>query len=276
MTNAHVLDHCKTLRLNTKGGAMETLMTTPDDWIPHESYDVSVMPIELGQNFKWWSVGTDLLITPEIVEVYRIGYGDEAFLVGRLTTHDGHQKNTPAVRFGYISLMADPSEPIRSKGRDQEGFLVDCRSLSGFSGSPVFVMTTQVYRGDDADALVKYRQGQIRGTIESGMYEISGSGDISLANPNVKAISLDITNAGPWLLGIDFGHLPLWNAVYESDRETQTNYRVEANTGIACVIPAWRIMEALESDTLLKARKKADERLAKKIEAGSTTTTQGC
>jgi len=50
--------------------------------------------------------------------------------------------------------------------------------LSGFSGSSVFGMTTQVYRGKTAEDLVKYRQGQIRGTIDNSMSMISGDGEI--------------------------------------------------------------------------------------------------
>jgi hypothetical protein len=129
-------------------------------------------------------------------------------------------------------------------------------------------MTTQVYRGEAAEDLARFRQGQIRGTINDSVSEISGSGEISFANPSVHVRMLDITNAGPWLLGIDFGHLPLWNTVYESDEETPTKYRVEANTGIACVIPAWRIIEVLESEGLMKERDREDQRLAKRLQVG--------
>jgi hypothetical protein len=129
VTNKHIIDgNCGVLRLNTKTRGVEIINTKLEDWFVHPSgEDVAVRPLQLGETFRWWSVGTDMFITPEAIDAYRIGYGDEAFLVGRLVTHDGRQRNAPAVRFGYVSLMADPSEPIKTKGREQEGFLVDCR-----------------------------------------------------------------------------------------------------------------------------------------------------
>jgi hypothetical protein len=38
---------------------------------------------------------------------------------------------------------------------------------------------------------------------------------------------------------------------------------VEANTGIACVLPAWYILETLNDVELMKARRENDKRIAK-------------
>ena len=205
-------------------------------------------------------VGTDLFLTHEIIDIYRIGLGDETILVGRLIEHDGRQKNTPIVRFGNISLMADPAEPIKTKYGDLEGFLVECRSLSGFSGSPVFVMTTQVYREDAAEKVVKHRkrtmgyEEQESDTRNRGvMYEGS---------------------MGPWLLGIDWGHFPLWGKVLEKDERIpnmthETKYCAETNTGIACVSPAWKILDTLNVDELVKERSREDKKIAKQLAQGN-------
>jgi hypothetical protein len=136
----------------------------------------------------------------------------------------------------------------------------------------VFVTTTQVYRGDDADKVAKFQQGKIRGTVQDSVTHFHGDGEISFANPNSKVTMLDISQAGPWLLGIDWGHLPLWNSVYERDKETKTHYQVEANTGVACVLPAWRIMDVLNLEVLVKERNQHDREVTKRIATEGAAT----
>jgi hypothetical protein len=67
-----------------------------------------------------------------------VGPGDEVFMVGRFVSREGKEKNTPAVRFGSLAMV-----PRESFGEEQvssgEHFLVNCRSIFGYSGSPVFV-----------------------------------------------------------------------------------------------------------------------------------------
>src|SRR5260370_1057024 len=67
--------------------------------------------------------------------------GGSGFLVGRFVNHEGRQKNSPSVRFGNLAMM--PGEPVyhkHSESQGEESFLVDIRTISGYSGSPVFVM----------------------------------------------------------------------------------------------------------------------------------------
>jgi hypothetical protein len=245
------------MRLTKKNGGIDTIVTERRDWIPHpDGLDVEVYPLELGEMFKWKSIGTDMFISREIISAYRIGIGDEAFLIGRLVTHAGKQKNAPVARFGNISLMADPNELIRCEGYDQEGFLVDCRSLSGFSGSPVFVNTTQSYDGQDGNRLAEFRRQQM------GLPPVGG-GATQLVMLSGKF--------GPWFLGIDWGHIPLWRPVYEKDRETKTENQIEANTGIACVLPAWKILELLNVDELVKERKRLDREITKNLAIANTS-----
>jgi hypothetical protein len=256
VTNKHVIDgNCVVLRLNNKAGSTDLIETKVQDWFTHPDLDIDlvVFPIQLGEKFKWWAVDVGMFLTREIINAYRVGYGDEAFLVGRLITHDGRQKNAPVIRFGYISLMADEKEPIRTEGREQEGFLVDCRSLSGFSGSPVFVTTTQNYVKDSAERLVKFRQEEMGHKPEQ-------TDDAA----RTQIVSMQGT-FGPWLLGIDWGHIPLWKHVYDESKQNETNYWVESNTGVACVLPAWCIRELLDTEELVKERRRSDKEAAKQI-----------
>jgi hypothetical protein len=257
VTNKHVLDEgFHVLRLNTIEGGTETIISERDAWWDHPSrYDVSVLPIELaGDKFKWFSIGTEHFITREIISDYRIGPGDDVFLIGRLITPWGQQRNSPAVRFGNLSMLADPNEPLRGYGEvEQESFLVDCRSLSGFSGSPVIISTTRAYTDDThiPKALQPKPQpepaeGEKRGMQVVGIIAVDGT-------------------FGPWLLGIDWGHLPLWKPVYRG--EERTDYRVEQNTGIACVLPAWHILDLLNEKELSTQRKRDEEELTRKKRA---------
>jgi hypothetical protein len=152
--------------------------------------------------------------------------------------------------------MADPDEKIEyrdseKKTHKQEAFLVECRSLSGFSGSPVFVTTDQTYSGEDAQKVVRARQKEMGYTPAPEDQE------------RVRAIGMSGTQ-GPWLLGVDFGHLPLFRPVFDKDEKTETDFRVDANTGIAGVIPAWRLLKLLEVDKLVKQRSRDDKKIAKK------------
>lgn len=69
-----------------------------------------------------------------------LGAGDDVFMAGRYYPAEIHSIKEPTLRFGNISTW--PSRPIphelRSENSPQESFLVEMRSQSGYSGSPVF------------------------------------------------------------------------------------------------------------------------------------------
>ena len=252
VTNRHVIDggSC-VIRINTKQGDAVPISTIPEDWEKHpEGDDVTIYDLSIAEDYKYWSISTDLFITPEIITVYRIGYGDEVFLVGRLIAHSGNKKNTPVIRFGNISLMADSLERILYRGKEQEAFLIECRSISGFSGSPVFAITSQTYHGEDAKKLVAFRQKEMNydpATNESGL--------------RTEVVSMSFDKAGPWLLGIDFGHLPFWSPIRDGSKPT--NLIAETNTGIAGVVPSWKIRQILDGPTLSRRRALEDKKILK-------------
>jgi hypothetical protein len=245
VTNKHVLDGgYHVLRVNTRDGKSEIIPTKPDSWTCHpDGDDIAAMPLDLdGGLVRSWSIGTDKFITRKIESEYYIGPGDETFMVGRLVTIEGLQRNTPVVRFGNVSMS--PKEPIQTPDGEREAFLVECRSLSGFSGSPVFVIADRTFYAPDIPsdlALPEQPEGGVRVVTNS--------------------IS---SKFGPWLLGVDFSHMPLWKSVFESDTKVKTSNVVDANTGIACVIPAWRLLTLLQDEDFVKERKKEDEAIAER------------
>lgn len=270
VTNKHIVDNgFHVLRLTKKTGGIETVRTTPDSWVRHPRYDVAVNAVEFSPEiFRWWSIATTDFITEEIIRVYNIGLGDEAFLVGRLVVHAGRQKNAPVARFGNVSLMVDPSEPIKCEGYEQPGFLVECRSLSGFSGSPVFVETRQEYEGAAAQQVARHRGRNFLNIKDSP------PGKIDQFSGGLEGMWMK-GKFGPWLLGIDWGHIPLWRPVYDEQKETQeTRVKdrwVQANTGIACVLPAWYILETLNDKELMKSRQEQDTKHTKQLKNESVS-----
>lgn len=176
VTNRHVIKGEKTkivaLRVNTKT-ATEIIQTERAHWLCSPDDDLAVLPLDLSKSvYKAVVIPAEQFLTIRQINQYDIGPGDDTFSVGRFVTHEGKQRNTPIVRFGNIAMM--PYEPIRCDEGDQLAFLVESRSLAGFSGSPVFTW------------------------IHAGSYRPSHAGPMRDA-------------FGPWLLGVNCGHMIIRN-----------------------------------------------------------------
>jgi len=227
VTNRHVIDEGATVaRLNTADGGFDVFPFPKSRWVPSATDDLAVCPMPLidGAQFRFKAVPTKHFLRKEHIADWGIGPGDTAFMVGRFINHEGIQRNQPTVRFGSIAQM--PWEPIRyelgGKTHDQESFLVEVRSIGGYSGSPVFLFVDPLYHRDEK-----------------------------------KSISRD---RNTWLLGIDWGHIRDWVTLHSQDRKPMTNAaQVPLNTGVAGVIPAWKLLELLEIDSLKKGMKQAED-----------------
>jgi hypothetical protein len=270
VTNRHLIeDGFCVLRLNRKSGDTDNIVTTADDWFLHpEDDDVAVYPVgKLSERFKWSSVPFDTFADRESIETYNLGYGDEVFLVGRLIAQSGKQKNTPIVRFGNISLAADPTELIKYRGREQEAHLVECRSISGFSGSPVFIAVERWFSGEKAIQIWEYREKKHPNNKEEKPPPNTGI----TTKEGIVFMPWQF-NVGPLLLGIDFGHIPHWDRVFQfplNKKRRETDYKAESNTGIAGVVPSWKIIDILNAPKLADVRAAEDENLKKKLEETS-------
>jgi len=222
------------VRVNTRDGGMGIIENTQPGWTHHKyGDDLSVLSINLEYaTVKSRGLTPDWFISKERMEQYKIGPGDETFMVGRFVSHEGKQKNTPAVRFGNIAMM--PHEPVRTRrGLLQECFLVETRSLPGYSGSPVFVHPYPF----------NYFKREI---------------------------------VPPMFLGIDMGHLTDSRPVIKKDvwrqgrrEKVDENWIVETNTGMSCVIPAWKVWELLHSEELMEQRRQVLEEFEKEKAASS-------
>lgn len=248
VTNTHCIaksDPRVILRLNKKTGEKDFLPTQKLDWRDHpEGLDISATQIMLPPEIQYNFVSTDLFfLRPEIVKARLIGPGDDVFMVGRFVGHDGKVGNLPTARFGNISRMN--SEPLEdSNGVEQDSFLVEMKSIPGYSGSPVFVY------------------------INPTLARPPNWGLTPMNHPYRPE------QHGPWLLGIDWCHLRNHFPVLLGDKRTKVkpDQFVEINTGMAGVIPAWRIRELLDLEEFQMQRKEEDERYAKESQfAGSVS-----
>jgi hypothetical protein len=180
VTNSHVAVSAGAVRLNTHDGASDVIPVSAEQWSHHPAGDdVAVLPIPLSPaHFRYKTLPTSYFLTQEDMEKENVGPGDDVYFMGRFIAHDGTQRNQPVVRFGSIAMM--PGEPVYQKERafQQESFLIEARSLSGFSGSPVMLY------------IPPFSNRFLDGTF----------------GPDSKGLSPSTTTA---LLGIDWGNMHL-------------------------------------------------------------------
>ena len=238
VTNRHIIDGGSTvIRLNTKDGKARVEETDERDWVCHsDGSDVAICPllnVQDGDDIQFVSIKH--FATRRLVEVLDIGPGDDVFVVCRFVNRDGRQKNLPTARFGRIAQM--PSEPITVTGiKPQEAYLVEAKSIGGFSGSPVFVY-------------------------------IEPMGLVAGRKPKTDQPPPENTT-GPWLLGVDFCHILDWSPVCDAARRPLNNktiapwdQQVKVNTGMMGVAPVWKLEELLAMPKIKKHIENEEKKL---------------
>jgi hypothetical protein len=151
VTNRHVIAHgFPAVRVNFRHDSSLATLThcfpfLPQDWVIHPEHDLAVcpMPHDFDPNaFNVALLGIDYLMSRDFFQSKGIAPGDNLFYVGRFMEHAGRYENMPSVRFGNISMLPNELEPVEYEeehGRQKQiGYLVEARSRSGYSGSPVF------------------------------------------------------------------------------------------------------------------------------------------
>lgn len=130
-------------RLNKENGEFDYIkLQSPDHWIrwQDDAVDVALLPIVVDYTvFKYEALPLEMLATNAMLTEHAIGLGDDLFTVGLFTLRTGKQRNLPIIRTGVISALPDENEPLTEKGKPYHAYLAEMRSISGLSGSPVFV-----------------------------------------------------------------------------------------------------------------------------------------
>lgn len=273
VTNAHVVGagedegRSPVIRLNTLQGDMDVYPSDFDSWIPHpKGADLAVHYFGLVNrgSFHYKSINPDMFITKGELERLKVGPGGDVFMVGRFVALEGRQKNTPSVRFGNISMMPDEPVPHHS-GIAQESFIVEMRSYSGYSGSPVFLHFP--YPAERRTSAIDWYLPRLEDEYladDLTRYAALLAGD---GKPHVTAFS------DAYLFGVDWGHLPYYEPVYQEVKEGgRTKLRkvaevvTKAHSGQAGVVPAWVLRDFLFSEGFKDMRKEADEDVKKRQE----------
>ena len=247
VSNAHVVHRhgASVIRANAKNGGVTIIESEPTDWTEHpKGHDVAILPVDGKMNLPEMEVvpvAPGMFITEDDVNFGFVNVGDEAYLIGRFINHEGKAKNTPSARFGNISMM--PGEPIYidAMTRPQESFVVELRSMCGYSGSPVFVHanTARNFRPSamGPDALLGVHWGNI---------------------------------SEPWPVETKIVRQSARTGLAPDEREIDLVY---ANTGMNGVVPAWYLMELLNMPKFksIRDQEEADEKARRKRENPGAT-----
>ncbi|MHB8492130.1 MAG: hypothetical protein ACYDA6_07975, partial [Solirubrobacteraceae bacterium] len=170
-------------------------------------------------------------LLPRDLGPYSVGPGDDCLMIGRYVNHLGEQFERSVVRFGNLAMLP---ELIWQEGRsfEQESFLVDMRSVPGFSGSQVVVYFPE-----------------------------SGSRGVAKPEGGIPVEGWSVKIGCAWLLGINWGHLPAVDNLLDDDGKKIG--RVRLPTGMVGVVPAWKLGELLNEPTKVKPeRERAEAALA--------------
>jgi hypothetical protein len=236
VTNKHVIvgqPSCPVVRMNLINPSDDFERTIvldfkQADWVTDPTNDLAVcmLPPDFNTPIAEFSVITrDFLLTRKQFVEEDIGPGDDVVYVGRFAGHAGKYENMPSVRFGNISMNPNEREPITydidSYTRtSQVGFLVEARSRSGYSGSPVFTLNQHVVN-----------------------------------NKRAVLPMMDMR-----LLGVDWGHVPERVRLLDFRGDPlKEGHIVQVHAGMMGVVPAWCLLDLIDtSPRLIQQRMKDD------------------
>jgi len=112
VTNWHVAvsgaPSCPVVRLNTISGKPKIFDFDPSEWtfIPGGP-DLAISPPLEWEDNRYDAIpfhGVQWLMSKEEETKLEIGAADDLFMIGRFIDYDGEETNTPALRFGHISI----------------------------------------------------------------------------------------------------------------------------------------------------------------------------
>ena len=229
VSNIHVAngDGASVIRLNTTNGSSRLLPLRPDDWkFIKNSDDVSAIDLtdlvlptdEIGDIWE-----PDFL-SQERLQVARVGPGEDAFMVGLYVNQPAGDRNNPNARFGNISRLATNDAPVlQGHGLEEPSHIVDMRSRTGFSGSPVFAYRVQL---GDLERLRRGHEG-LHFSVERGRDAFFG------------------------LLGVHSRQFP---ETIIAENPVRPDEQLRIPSSMTVVVPAWRISALLNIDTFDGAR----------------------
>ena len=226
---------------NMKNGDLGEFPLPPDQFCfhPDETQTTDVAVFQLSDTLEAQDTGESIqmdvrahflngprnvTLTPELVTELQVGIGDEIATIGLFRSHHGKEQNIPIARMGHIACMRH--EPVLTTYGYTDAYLIEARSISGLSGSPVFF--------------------------------INGTRAIK-AGPGQVALSLAVDKPYYLLMGLVHGHFDIRNLNEDTVVDERDATR-GINTGIGVVIPVDKIVETISGHPdLIQRRKEAIE-----------------
>jgi hypothetical protein len=123
------------IRFNTEDGGTRYLEYDPSEWLFDPGRD-DLAAVDITADIRDSDqifVQSEEFLTPDIIQEYQIGFGEDVFMIGMFANHHGGARNIPAVRFGNLSMVANPEAPILlENGSKQPAHLANTKlSCSG-------------------------------------------------------------------------------------------------------------------------------------------------
>jgi hypothetical protein len=235
------------IRINTVSGS-RFLDYGPEDWhFVSGGDDLAIIDLtDQTQRGDQVAHYTDSgFVDKAFIERFQVGLGEDVFMTGLFADQHGGERNTPAARFGNLALLADDNAPIEQpNGSVRPCHLVDMRSRSGFSGSPV-----SLYRLPGFDL----------SDVPNHPAPYTPDGMLSW-DPRLlpKFVALLGIHCGQYFDEVRVfktrpkPHERVGDPIHEGDK-------LYIQSGMTIVIPAWRITEMLDLEVFDMARKKREE-----------------
>jgi hypothetical protein len=238
VTAKHVIDKARDLgcdkiylRMNGKSGILLS-PTYIRDWICHPdaslNVDAAVLRFAPPPGADHLPFPLDGCITNEFMERAQVGMGEEVFFPGLFVHHYGTDRNVPVVRIGNIAAM--PEGLVKTGIGEIVAYLIEARSVGGFSGSPVFLN----------QSLVRSVNGQVG-----------------------FATNYSQRSGHFYLMGLVHGHFK--SEIAGVDLTIEDNAREEKiNAGIAIVVPITQVLEIINQPLIRDKEAPIERELARR------------
>jgi|ERR1039458_2576825 hypothetical protein len=230
------------IRINNRQGSSINLEASGEKWWYHPTesatVDSAVRPfLYPGHDlYDVITIGHTMFATPEIIQEYEIGIGDEVYIAGLFTKVTETSRNQPVLRTGNIAMMPDEKIDFPSIGLI-DAYLIEARSIGGLSGCPVFA----------------------RHTVSTPLAEEPNG-------PPIGRFKRLYGGGSSYLLGSMIGH---WQIPKYSDPILSG----AVNMGLSAIVPLYKILEVINHPELVEMRKLAKEHLRRKLAAATSLDT---
>ena len=232
------------VRLNRRDGGSENVHCDDFGWVSHPdpTVDISIVPLHIRGDsgfFCRYMRADHIVLSQQQLKDENIGIGNLTYTVGLFRLLSGEKRNMPICHFGTIAMMPederipvlDWTDPKLERRITVEGYLVESQSLSGLSGSPVFVRPS-------------------RNLDVSGVFSPKKVDPILARKGKQPEISAELNDM--YLLGVWQG---AWQAPPDEVMAAETNQTV-VPVGMGIVVPAHRIIEIMELPDVKANREK--------------------